>query len=84
LALREKNLEPLHHDFVTDNDIPLRKKSPEDVLAYRFQNGRASFNSRFTRQLTQIKRFSKKMVSKRKYDRTSAFIQRHYKKIDRE
>ncbi len=58
--LRKKNLEPLRHDFVSDKQIPLRVKSSTEVVAYRFQNGSANFDSPFLSRLHQMKRSAPK------------------------
>ena len=77
--LRRLRLEPLHHDFVSD-DIPLRKMSADNVLAYRFQNGMSSFESPLLSSLQEMKHFAPDK-DKEKYDRTMAFIKKHYRYI---
>ena len=77
--LRRLRLEPLHHDFVSD-DIPLRKMSADNVLAYRFQNGMSSYESPLLSSLQEMKRFAPDK-DKEKYDRTMAFIKKHYRYI---
>jgi len=78
-SLREAHLEPTHHDFVEDT-IPLRNMPPEDVLAYRFQNGEANFESWLLPYLSEMKQLAPS-TSKEKYTRTIAFIQKHYRFI---
>ena len=78
-AVRQAGLNPLHHDFVFDN-IPLRKMPPEDVLAYRFQNGCANYSSPLLKFLGEMKHFAPDK-DKGKYGRTMEFIKRHYKHI---
>lgn len=77
--LRKKSLEPLRHDFVSDEQIPLRMKSSTEVVAYRFQNGSANFDGPFLSHLHQMKHLAPKWQQKEKYERTIAFIQRHYR-----
>ena len=79
LTLRQAGLEPLHHDFVTD-DIPLRKMSLENVLAYRFQNGMSNYASPLLRFLKEMKHLAPDK-DKEKYDRTSMHIEKHYRYI---
>ncbi|MCE5212919.1 MAG: hypothetical protein LLG40_15360 [Deltaproteobacteria bacterium] len=79
LAVRRAGLEPLHHDFVLD-DVPLRKMSSENVLAYRFHNGMSSFSSPLLKFLGEMKHFAPDQ-DKGKYDRTMAFIEKHYRYI---
>ena len=81
-ALRDKGLEPLRHDFVSDEQLPLRSKSTEGVVAYRFQNGCANFDSPFLKHLRQMQHFAVNWQHKEKYERTISFIQRHYRHID--
>lgn len=78
--LRKHNLEPLRHDFVRD-ELPLRKKPIDNVLAYRFQNGRASFRSPLIVHLNQMQKGAPELA-KSKYSRTVAFIEKHYRYID--
>jgi hypothetical protein len=78
-TIRSHGLEPLHHDFVNDKQIPLRTKSPEGVLAYRFQNGSANFDSPFFPHLRQMQHLAPRWNQKDKYERTIAFIQKHYR-----
>jgi hypothetical protein len=80
LALRQAGLEPLHHDFVSD-DLPLRKTGPENVLAYRFQNGSSNYESPLMSFLHEMQHFASDR-DKVKYERTIAFIKKHYRYID--
>lgn len=75
-AIRQAGLEPLRHDFVVDT-LHLRKLPPDDVLAYRFQNGAANFESPLLVHLRQMQHFAP-THAKDKYSRTIEFIQRHY------
>jgi hypothetical protein len=78
--LREKlKLEPLHHDFVSD-DIPLRKMCADNVLAYRFQQGMSNYESQLISPLEEMKHFAPES-DKEKYDKTMAFIKKHYRYI---
>ena len=79
LTLREAGLEPLHHDFVSD-DIPLRNMPLENVLAYRFQNGMSNYASPLLSLLKEMKHFAPD-EGKEKYDRTMAHIEKHYRYI---
>lgn len=79
-TLRDHGLEPLRHDFVDDPQIPLRSKSLDGVLAYRFQNGSASFDSPLLPHLLQMQYFAPKWRQKDKYERTMAFLKKHYKR----
>ena len=79
VAVRQAGLEPLHHDFVLD-DIPLRKMSSENVLAYRFQNGMSNYSSPLLGCLAEMKH-SAPDKDKGKYSSTMAFIEKHYRYI---
>lgn len=79
LAIRQAGLEPLHHDFVLD-DVPLRKTDADNVLAYRFQNGRSSYESPLLTFLEEMKHFAPDK-DKDKYAKTIAFIKKHYRYI---
>jgi hypothetical protein len=80
-ALRENGLEPLHHDFVP-GPVPLRHLASTDVLAYRFQNGSANFDSPLLPWLREMQHFAPE-IAKAKYARTLDHIQRHYRYLDR-
>lgn len=73
-------LDPTHHDFISSDQIPMRKCRNEGVLAYRFQNGRANFPSPLLAYLENMKQ---KAGPKHylKYERTIAFIKKHYRCI---
>lgn len=75
-ALRAAGLEPQNHDFV-DGPIPLRKCPPNDVLAYRFQNGMANFASPLLHNLRDMMQSSPEAV-RGKYERTIQHIEKHY------
>ncbi len=76
-AIRNAGLEPLRHDFVSD-EIPLRNLESENVLAYRFQGGAANFDSPLLSRLEQMRHFAPD-EAKEKYSRTMDFIKKHYK-----
>lgn len=78
-ALSKNGLDPLRHDFVT-HEVPLREKSRDGVLAYRFQNGRANFDSPLLPHLIQMQRNAPEKA-KSKYERTLAFIRQHYRRV---
>jgi hypothetical protein len=82
-ALQRISLNPVHHDFVSDSQIPLCHKSTEDVFAYRFQNGSANFESPHLSHLAQMRHKTTKWKDKEKYDRTITFIKNHYRLIER-
>lgn len=82
LAIRQAGIEPLHHDFVLDNDIPLREQDAANVLAYRFQNGSSSYNSPLLTFLKEM-RHSAPDKAKEKYSKTIDFIKKHYQYVDR-
>ena len=79
LTLRQAGLEPLHHDFVSD-DIPLKTMSVEKVLAYRFQNGMSNYESPLLPPLQEMEHFARDK-DKEKYSNTIAFIKKHYRYI---
>jgi hypothetical protein len=79
--LREAGLEPLHHDFVED-ELPLRKMPKQNVLAYRFQNGCANFDSYLLPYLREMHQLAPENA-KSKYQRTIDFIGKHYRYINR-
>jgi hypothetical protein len=78
-ALRQVGLEPLHHDFVSDN-IPLKTMPAEKVLAYRFQNGMSNYDSPLLSPLQEMEHFAPDK-DKEKYSNTIAFIKKHYRYI---
>ena len=73
-------LEPSRHNFVATAEIPMRKCVSTDVLAYRFQNGAANFNSPFIPILQSMKQQAG-AAHKHKYQRTIDFISAHYCRI---
>ncbi|TKB85283.1 MAG: hypothetical protein E8D44_05230 [Nitrospira sp.] len=77
-ALKTIRLDPYHHDFVTE-DLPLRNQSSIGVYAYRFQNGQMNFNSPLLPPLRDMQQQAPEKA-KDKYERTIAFIQKHYRK----
>ena len=80
LALRRAVLNPLHPDFVSD-DLPLRKTGRYNVLSYRIQDGSSNYESHLLRFLREMQHFAPDR-DKIKYERTIAFINKHYKYID--
>ena len=74
---RSFDLEPLHHDFIQSDNIPMGKFSNKDVLAYRFQNGAANFPSFLLPRLQDMKMHSEKKY-RYKYERTEKFIKEYY------
>ena len=76
--VRSYGLEPKHHDFVASEAIPMRRYKTSNVLAYRFQNGAANFASPFLPVLEGLKNVAGE-ENEAKYDRTIAFIQKHYR-----
>ncbi|MDH4252818.1 MAG: hypothetical protein OEV27_16695 [Nitrospira sp.] len=76
-ALRSVGLEPLHHHFV-DGPIPLRRMAPDDVLAYRFQDGATNFQNPLVPQLQNMQH-SAPAEAKPKYARTIEHIQRYHR-----
>lgn len=79
--LREAGLEPLHHDFVCD-EVPLKKLPKENVLAYRFQNGSANYESHLLSYLQEMYQLAP-VVTQVKYERTINFIKKHYRYIEK-
>ncbi len=79
-ALRRAGLEPLHHHFVT-GPVPLRRLSPDDVLAYRLQDGMANFDSPLLPLLREMQHFAPP-DAKEKYARTIKHIQHHHRSTD--
>jgi hypothetical protein len=80
--LREGGLEPTHHDFI-ECEIPLRKLKnieSENVLAYRFQNGRANIGSHLIPHLKSMQHKAPDSA-KEKYSRTINFINKYYQWI---
>jgi hypothetical protein len=78
---RSFGLEPANHDFVTSDEIPMRKCRAEDVMAYRLQNGRANFSSPLIHFLKQMRQQAGDSHFK-KYDRTIQFLQKHYRTLE--
>ncbi|WP_243383818.1 hypothetical protein [Geothrix alkalitolerans] len=81
LKARSFGLEPSRHDFVSTEEIPMRKCLASDVMACRLQNGRANFSSPFIHFLQQM-RHQAGPAHFNKYDRTIQFIQNHYRFIE--
>jgi hypothetical protein len=77
--LRDAGLEPLGHDFVSAI-IPLKKKSADNVLAYRLHSGMSRQESELLSPLEEMKHFAPDK-DKEKYDKTMAFIKKHYRYI---
>ena len=66
-------LEPLRHDFISSKKIPMRKKTDQVVLAYKFQNGESTFSSPLIPHLIEMKKASDDIYHE-KYDNTIDFI----------
>ena len=81
--VRGLGLEPTKHDFVTSNDIPMRKLNAADVMAYRFQNGAANFESPLLHILESMRSAAGACYAG-KYERTVDFIKKHYVRIKTE
>jgi hypothetical protein len=80
IRLKNEGIEPLHHDFVND-EIPLRNKEKTNVMAYRFQNGSASFESPHLMPLGEMMS-SAPNYAQHKYQRTIEFIKKHYQYLN--
>jgi|CXWL01.1.fsa_nt_gi hypothetical protein len=82
-ALKEVKIDPLRHDFVSD-DIPLRNKETRNVFAYRLQRGRANYDSPFLLHLRDMQngyRCTRK-EDKEKYEKTINFVNKYYKRLE--
>ncbi|MDO9160834.1 MAG: hypothetical protein Q8N35_07430 [Methylococcaceae bacterium] len=75
---RSLGLEPSRHDFVASPTIPMRKCNANDVMAYRFQNGSASFRSPLIPLLESMMQRAG-ATHEHKYQRTVDFINAHYR-----
>ena len=73
---------PERHDFVKSEGIPMRKCQKSGVMAYRFQNGEANFESPLLTKLSQMKQASGEKHHN-KYDGTMHFIKVHYRYIQK-
>ena len=69
---------PNRDDFVSDNNIPLRKMPSGNVRAYRFQNGMSNYSSPLLRDLEEMRCLAPS-CAKEKYTKTIDFIERHYR-----
>jgi len=78
---RSYGLEPTRHDFISSDEIPMRKCSAKNVLAYRFQNGRSSFPSPLLTLLENMRQEAGAAHSL-KYERTIEFITKHYRYVE--
>lgn len=76
--VRSYGLEPTHHDFISSNEIPMRKYCDKEVLAYRFQNGSSNYSSPLLPLLESMKQAAG-LQHFAKYERTIAFIKKHYR-----
>jgi hypothetical protein len=77
---RSFDLEPMHHDFIPSDKIPMKEssnKSNKDVMAYRFQNGATDLPSYLLPRLHDMKMHSEEKY-RCKYERTEKFIEEHY------
>ena len=77
---RSLDLEPARHDFVASPDIPMRKCAVAEVMAYRFQNGSANFDSPLTPILENMEKQAGP-AHQHKYQRTIKFIKDHYRLV---
>lgn len=75
------DLDPTHHDFVESGEIPMRKFTNDNIVAYRFQNGAANYSSPLIPMLRDMKLQSDEKY-RYKYERTEDFIQKHYQFMD--
>jgi hypothetical protein len=78
----QAGFDPERADFVSDNSIPLREMPSANVMAYRFQNGEASFPSPLLPDLNEMGCLAPP-DAKEKYTRTIGFIERHYRYISK-
>jgi hypothetical protein len=79
LEFRCAGFDPIRDDFVSDK-IPLRKMPPENVMAYRFQNGMSNYPSHLLPLLEEMRCFAPD-EHKAIYSRTIELIERHYRYI---
>jgi hypothetical protein len=79
--VRSLGLDPARHDFVSSPSIPMRKLKADDVMAYRFQNGAANYESPLLHTLASMKQGADSR-NVGKYDRTCEFIKCHYSRIE--
>jgi hypothetical protein len=68
---------PTRHDFVRSDDIPMRKFTGQNILAYRFQNGAANHSSPLLPMLRDMKLHSDEKY-RYIYERTEQFIDKNY------
>lgn len=71
------SLSPIRHDFVRSDDIPMRKFTNKNILAYRFQNEAANFPSHLLPCLRDMKSDAGDKY-RFKYERTEKFIEKYY------
>lgn len=77
---RSLGLEPTRHDFVASPDMPMRKCAVNEVMAYRFQDGSANFDSPLIPILESMKNRAG-AAHELKYQRTINFISEHYRRL---
>jgi len=78
LKFLQAEFHPIRADFVSDN-IPLRgRMPPENVMAYRFQNGMSNYSSPLLPVLDEMRCLAPS-DAREKYTRTIDFIERHYR-----
>ena len=77
---RSLGLEPARHDFVASVNIPMRECRTGEVMAYRFQNGSANFESPLVSILKSMKQSAGEKHGP-KYQRTIEFINAHSRRI---
>ncbi len=75
-------LYPIRHDFVRSDDIPMRKFTGQNILAYRFQNGAANYPSPLLPRLHDMKSHAENKY-RPKYERTEQFIAKNYQWLTR-
>jgi hypothetical protein len=71
----------LIYDFILSEDIPMRKFSNKDVMAYRFQNGAANIPSIFLPKLREMKSISDEKHG-HKYERAIQWIEKNYRWLE--
>jgi len=74
--VRSLDLEPTRHDFISSDEIPMRKFSCNEVLAYRLQKGADSSIAPLLSCMESMKRCAQP-EHHLKYERTIEFIKKH-------
>jgi len=70
----------LIYDFISSDEIPMRKYKDERIYAYRFQNGASNMLSPLIPVLCEMKSQAGQ-EHKSKYEKTEKFIQKYYQRI---